>query len=81
MIDKQFSWLPNNRHQKIKVSTDGTAGPYILVGADQEAEVTDLLSKHQHRNYKGAGTSGFSIIELGGGAEVDEIQKLLDGAP
>lgn len=71
--------------QRLGVSTDGTAGPYVMVPVTQLDEVKELLDRHhiQHWVDENAislnGTPEIAIINLGRGADASAVQKLLDG--
>jgi hypothetical protein len=66
------------------VSTDGTAGPYIMVPVSQLADLRDLLDKNRLRysveedaiSLNGAPES--AVIDLGHGADVVAVQAILD---
>ena len=80
MIDQQLSKIKGKT--KLKVSTDGTGGPYILVGAIQVKEVTDLLRANQiphtvDDNAASGGNESISSINLGH-ADPAKVQELLD---
>lgn len=80
MIDRQMHKMTRRNH-RVRVSTDGTAGQYILVGHDQVQEVTDLLTRDNQPHYVDSSTDTFAVVELGNGADVDRIQAILDDAP
>lgn len=73
--------------QPISVSTDGDAGPYIIVQPAQLQAVQDLLRANgiSHSTDADAASSGgqtaFSVINLDSGAEVDQVQQVLDSVP
>ena len=66
------------------VSTDGTAGPYIMVPVSQLADVRKLLERHGVRyqveedviSLNGAPEE--AVIDLGRGADAGAIQAILD---
>ena len=66
------------------VSTDGTAGPYIMVPVSQLADVRKLLEGHGVRyqveedviSLNGAPEE--AVIDLGRGADAGAIQAILD---
>jgi hypothetical protein len=68
----------------LHVSTDGTAGPYIMVPVSQLADVRKLLEKHGVRyqveedviSLNGAPEG--AVIDLGRGADAGAIQAILD---
>ena len=66
------------------VSTDGTAGPYIMIPVDQLVEVRQLLDKH-HVRYTVEedvislnGSPEIAVVDLGVGADGEAIQSILD---
>jgi hypothetical protein len=70
----------------ITVSTDGTAGPYVMVPLDQLDALTALLQRHQVSFWVDSdaislnGMPEIAVINLGRGASVAHIQQLLDEA-
>jgi len=80
MIDRQMHKLTRRKHP-VRVSTDGTAGQYILIGHEQVHEVTDILIKDGQPHFVDSSTDTFAVIELGNGADVGRIQLLLDNVP
>ncbi len=73
-------------NQTIRVSTDGTAGPYIMVPADQLDRVRKLLEQHRiahwvdHNAISVDGKPAVSVINLGKRIDAREVQTLLDAA-
>jgi hypothetical protein len=68
----------------LTVSTDGTAGPYVIVTPDQYGPVAEALRAEgvpfhvdQDAVLMG-GVPALAIIDLGIGAEVERIQRILD---
>jgi hypothetical protein len=68
------------------VSTDGTAGPYIMVPVSQLADLRELLKKH-HVSYSVEedaisldGGPETAVVDLGHGADFRAIQAILDSA-
>ena len=70
----------------LHVSTDGTAGPYIMLPVSQLDEVRQLLDDHGIRYCVEEdvislnGGPETAVIDLGRGADVDAIQAVLDTA-
>lgn len=70
----------------IVVSTDGDAGPYIIVPKDKRDAVRSILDAngHPYTIDEDAVTSGDghsdSVFNLGDGADTDTIQQNLDDA-
>jgi hypothetical protein len=66
------------------VSTDGTAGPYIMVPVSQLADVRELLDKHRIRYSVEEdaisldGAPEIAVVDLGRGADVAAVQHILD---
>jgi hypothetical protein len=69
----------------IRVSTDGTAGPYIMVPVDQLEQVRHLLSSNDiphwidHNAISVDGRPAVAVINLGKKIDSRRIQTLLDG--
>ena len=67
------------------VSTDGAAGPYIMVPVSRLAELRELLDKHRVRYSVEEeavsldGAPEMAVVDLGRGADVAAVQTLLDG--
>jgi hypothetical protein len=72
--------------EKIRVSTDGTAGPYIMVPLEQLKRVRDLLDKNQVTYWVESdaisvdGKPAIAFINLGVSADANEVQALLNSA-
>lgn len=70
----------------LRVSTDGTAGPYILVPVSQLDDVRQVLEGHGIRFWveedviSWNGAPEVAVIDLGRGADPGAIQAILDGA-
>jgi hypothetical protein len=68
----------------LRVSCDGTAGPYIMLPVDQLTEVCRLLDSHgirysvEEEAISLDGSPETAIINLGREAIVDVIQAVLD---
>lgn len=77
MIDTQT-------RRPIRISTDGTGGPYIMVPIPQLDELRTLLQVHDvpHWVESGAvsldGRAAIAVINLGRGADVARVQSLLN---
>ena len=71
----------------LRVSTDGTVGPYIMLPLSQLDEVQRLLDRRDIRysvqedviSFNGAPEE--ATIDLGRGADAEAIQAILDSAP
>ncbi len=68
----------------LRVSTDGTAGPYILVPVSQLDEVQRLLDTRGFRYWVEEnaislnGAPEIAVINLGRGGDASAVQALLD---
>ena len=72
-------------HQRLRVSTDGTAGPYIMVPVSQLDDIKALL-RDRHIEYwvdENAisldGKPEIAIVNLGRSANASLAQTILDG--
>jgi len=70
--------------ERLRVSTDGTAGPYIMVPVSQLDEVKTLFN-HEHIRYwvdENAislnGKPEIAVINLGREADAGAVQNILD---
>lgn len=69
------------------VSTDGTAGPYIMVPVSQLGDVRGLLDAKGVRYSVDEdaisldGEPEVSVINLGRGVDPEAVQTILDGVP
>ena len=72
--------------QRLRVSTDGTAGPYITVLVSQLEDIKALLSRHRVPHWVDEnaisldGKPEITVINLGRNANASAIQNLLDSA-
>ncbi len=79
MIDTQM-------RRPIRVSTGGTAGPYIMVPVDQLDIDRTLLDRHEIRNWVESdaisvnGKPEIAIINLGLAGDSSRVQAILDEA-
>jgi hypothetical protein len=68
----------------LRVSTDGTAGPYIMVPVSKLEDVRRLLDQHRVRyavdEYAVSinGAPEVTLVNLGRGGDAREVQRLLD---
>lgn len=71
-------------HKPLRVSTDGSAGPYIMVPVSQLTVICGLLDENGIRYQVEEevislnGAPEVAVVNLGRGADVAEIQSLLD---
>jgi len=71
-------------HQRIIVSTDGDAGPYIIVPLDQLDAVELILKENNVSFWVDAdaisldGQPEVAIVNLGRGANATHVQQMLD---
>ncbi len=69
------------------VSSDGTAGPYIMVPVSQLADLRDLVGKHRVRYFVEEdaisldGAPEIAVVDLGHGADAAAVQAILDSVP
>jgi hypothetical protein len=70
--------------ERLRVSTDGNAGPYIMVPVDQLDETRSLLDASNvgywvdEQAISLDGKPEITVINLGRGGDVARIQRLLD---
>jgi hypothetical protein len=68
----------------LTVSTDGTAGPYVVVTPEQYGAVTEALRAEEVRFHLdqnavlAGGGPALVLIDLGIGADVERVQRILD---
>ena len=71
----------------LRVSTEGTAGPYIRVPVSQLEEIRLLFEDREirHRVQENVisldGGPEIAVIDLGRGADPNAVQAILDSAP
>jgi len=69
----------------IRVSTDGTTGPYIRLPYSQLEEVKRILDRHgilyavKENIVSMSGGPFIAVVNLGRGADANAIQRILDG--
>lgn len=76
--------IDSTTHGRLTVSTDGNAGPYLIVPLPQLKQLKQVLAKH--RIPFSAENTGISmngkpvevVVNLGRGADVAKIQAILD---
>ena len=70
--------------KSLQVSTDGTAGPYVMVPVSQLAELRELFDKHRIRYSVEEdaisldGAPEIAVVDLGHGADVAAIQQIIN---
>jgi hypothetical protein len=70
----------------LHVSTDGKAGPYIMVPVSQLDDVRRLLDRHRVRYSVDEdvvslnGAPEVAVVDLGRGGDAKGVQKILDSA-
>ena len=70
--------------RRLHVSTDGTAGPYIMVPVSQLDEVKHLLDRSRTRYWVDEnaislnGSPEIAVINLGRDADARSVQNILD---
>ncbi len=71
-------------HAPLKLSTDGTAGPYIVLPVIQLSDVCQLFDRNAIRYWVDEnaisldGVPETVVVNLGRGADVDAIQAILN---
>jgi hypothetical protein len=71
--------------QRLQVSTDGTAGPYIMVPVSQLEEVKSILGRNHIRLWVAEhaislnGAPEVAVINLGRDSDASAVQRILDG--
>jgi hypothetical protein len=84
--DEDYAMIDAMTRKPLHVSTDGTAGPYIMLPVSQLDEVRQLLDDHGIRYWIEEdvislnGAPETAVIDFGRGADVDAIQAVLDTA-
>lgn len=78
--------LDSSTRKSIKISTDGTAGPYVMVRVEQLQQVRDLLRANDiphwvdHNAISVDGRPAVAVINLGKMIDPRRVQVLLDAA-
>src|SRR4051812_32123397 len=73
--------------RRLTVSSDGNAGPYIMVPVEQLGTLQALLDDHQIGYWVDEeaisldGRPAITVINLGRQADPDRVQRLLDSVP
>lgn len=73
-------------NDRLRVSTDGTAGPYIIVPVKRLDEICNLLSTHNvqfsvdETAISINGEPEFAVIDLGRSGDANTVQRILDQA-
>jgi hypothetical protein len=72
--------------ERLRVSADGIAGPYLMVPMVQLSSIRELLSRHAIRYWVDAdaisldGKPAIAVINFGRTGDASRIQTLLDEA-
>jgi hypothetical protein len=78
--------IDSTTHNPITVSTDGNAGPYLMVPLDQLDKVTTLLAHHDVLFWVDDdaisldGKPEIAVVNLGRSTNVTHVQRVLDQA-
>lgn len=78
--------IDSTNQERVVVSTDGSAGPYIMVPFDQLEAVKSILQKNKVPFWVDAdaisldGKPEIAVVNLGRGASASQVQQLLDAA-
>lgn len=73
-------------NKPLRVSTDGTAGPYIMVSVSELGKLKQVLDGHGVRYWVEEnaislnGRPHTTVVNLGRGADAHAVQRLLDSA-
>ena len=76
--------IDSTTHQRLQVSTDGGAAPYLMLPDSQLAQVRDLLERNKIRHWVDEETLSMdggpeiAWINLSRGVVPELVQKLLD---
>ena len=79
--------IDTTTRQPLYVSTDGNAGPYIMVPVTQLNDVRTLLDGNKVAYWVDEeaisvdGKPEIAVINLGHGSNSEMVQRLLDGIP
>jgi hypothetical protein len=79
--------IDTTTRQALHVSTDGGAGPYIMVPEVQLAQVRAILEKNKVSHWVDEetisldGKPEIAVVNLGRGNNPEVIQRLLDSIP
>ena len=71
---------------KLRISTDGTAGPYLMVPVDQLPDVRAGLDRHKIPYWVDSfsvsldGKPSVTVVNFGRSADAAEVQTILDRA-
>lgn len=72
-------------NRPLQVSTDGTAGPYLMVPLDQLKAVRTILNDHQIVHWADEGAFSLdnepyiAVVNFGRSGDAKQIQAILDG--
>jgi hypothetical protein len=78
--------IDSTTQERIIVSSDGTAGPYLVVPLDQLEFVESMLREHQVPFWVDAdavslnGKPEITVVNFGPGVDASRVQQLLDAA-
>jgi hypothetical protein len=73
-------------NRRLRVSTDGTAGPYIMVSVSDLGKLRQVLEGHgvsywvEEDAISLNGRPHTTVVNLGRGADARAVQRLLDSA-
>ena len=77
--------IENQTHRGIQVSTDGTAGSYIMVPVDRLSQIRITLDLHKIPYWIDSfavsldGKPSFTVVNLGRSVNGNGVQAILDG--
>ena len=78
--------IDSSTSKPIRVSADGTSGPYVMVPVDQLEQVRKLLQANgipywvDHNAISVDGRPAVAVVNLGKGTDPLRVQVLLDAA-
>jgi hypothetical protein len=84
---RENKMIDTTTHKRLYVSTDGEAGPYIMVPVGQLEQVSALLDANKVRYWVDEeaisldGKPEVAVINLGRQSDAEKIQRLLDRIP
>jgi hypothetical protein len=83
---REAAMIDSQTRRKLRVSIDGTAGPYIMVPVDQLSEVQELLDQNEIKHWAESdaisldGGPAVAVINLGHDGDAAKVQSILDSA-
>ncbi len=81
---KRFTMIDEMTQNQLRVSTDGVAGPYLMLPLGQLRRIRELLDRHAIRYWVDSqaisldGKPAIVVINFGRAGDASQIQTLLD---